>query len=261
MLTVKGVVLSQRTIGEQDRFIDILTAEYGVIEVLVKGAGKISSKTGSGSQLFAYSEFCLNDKKKGARILSSISPIQIFYGLRSSVSAVALASYFSQVIEFAVLPRAGTPEILRLMLNCLHFLAEGKIEEARLKAIFELRIAALLGFMPDVVMCRACGEYLPERLDFSVEDGYFVCHGCQSTEESLSHFVQMPAASLQAIRHIVLSDFEKIFAFRIGEHSCGPLYQFAEEFLGYHVDRKFPTLEFYRAVSGNQTQEANGQGS
>jgi recombinational DNA repair protein (RecF pathway) len=39
MLTVKGIVLMQRNVGEQDRFIDILTAEYGVIEVLVKGAG------------------------------------------------------------------------------------------------------------------------------------------------------------------------------------------------------------------------------
>ncbi len=250
MLTVKGVVLTQRMIGEQDRFIDILTAEYGVIEVLVKGAGKISSKTGSGTQLFAYSEFCLHDKKKGARMLSSVSPIQIFYGMRSSVTAVALASYFSQVITFAVLPRSGIPEILRLMLNCLHFLCQKDTDEAMLKAIFELRIAALLGFMPDVVMCRACGTYLPETLYFLIEDGYFVCKDCQSTEEALRPSVEMPAGTLQAIRHIVLSDLEKIFSFRLREHCRQPLFDFAEQFLGYHVDRQFQTLEFYRMIKG-----------
>ncbi len=250
MLTVKGVVLTQRMVGEQDRFIEILTAEYGVIEVLVKGAGKISSKTGSGTQLFAYSEFCLNDKKKGARMLGSVSPIQIFYGLRSSVTAVALASYFSQVITFAVLPRAGIPEILRLMLNCLHFLSQKEPDELMLKAIFELRIAALLGFLPDVVMCRECGKYLPETLYFSVEDGYFVCKDCRRPSDELRQFVEMPAGTLQAIRHVVLSDFEKIFSFRLKENCREPLFRFAEQFLQYHIDRRFKTLEFYKTLRG-----------
>ena len=250
MLTVKGVVLTQRMVGEQDRFIEILTAEYGVIEVLVKGAAKISSKTGSGTQLFAYSEFCLNDKKKGARMLSSVSPIQIFYGLRSSVTAVALASYFSQVITFAVLPRAGIPEILRLMLNCLHFLSQKAPDELMLKAIFELRIASLLGFMPDVVMCRTCGKYLPETLYFSVVDGYFVCKECLRPSDEMQQLVEMPAGTLQAIRHITLSDFGKIFSFRLKDNCREPLFRFAESFLQYHIDRRFKTLEFYRTLRG-----------
>lgn len=250
MLNVKGVVLTQKPVGEQDRFIDILTAEYGVIEVLVKGAAKISSKTGSATQLFAYSDFSLADKKNGrARILSSVSPIQIFYGLRSSVPAVSLASYFSQVICFSVLPRAGTPEILRLMLNCLHYLSEGSRDPAILKAVFELRMAALLGFMPDVIMCRECGTYLPAALVFSVEGGYFCCKDCRKPGSDFEHTVTMPAASLQAIRHIVLSDFERIFSFRLGENAQEPLYAFAEEFLRYHIDRDFPTLEFYKTIS------------
>ncbi|MBP0973953.1 MAG: DNA repair protein RecO [Oscillospiraceae bacterium] len=252
MLNVKGVVLSQTPVGEQDRFIDILTAEYGVIEVLVKGAAKITSKTGSATQLFAYSQFSLADKKHGrARILNSVSPIHIFYGLRSSVPAVALASYFSQIIGFSVLPRAGTPELLRLMLNSLHYLSEGTYPTAHIKAVFELRAASLLGFMPDVVMCRTCGTYLPAELSFSVEGGYFCCKDCRPAE-SMAHWIDMRAASLQAVRHIVLSDFEKIYAFRLGELAQEPLYAFAEAFLQYHIDRHFQTLDFYKVVSGGK---------
>ncbi|MCR5718199.1 MAG: DNA repair protein RecO, partial [Oscillospiraceae bacterium] len=241
------IVLMQRNVGEQDRFIDILTAEYGVIEVLVKGAGKINSKSGSGTQLFAYSEFCLADRKNGARVLNSVSPVQIFYGLRSSVTAVALASYFSQIISFAVLPRTGIPEILRLMLNCLHFLSEGSRSEAQLKAVFELRTASLLGFMPDVVMCRRCGTYLPESLYFRVRDGHFFCRTCKGSSNT-DGCIAMPAGSLQAIRHILLSDFEKIFSFRVSDTAAAPLYAFAEEFLRWHIDRDFPTLQFYKML-------------
>lgn len=255
MLNVKGVVLAQTPVGEQDRFIDILTAEYGVIEVLVKGAAKITSKTGSATQLFAYAQFSLADKKHGrARILNSVSPIHIFYGLRSSVPAVALASYFSQIITFSVLPRAGTPELLRLMLNSLHYLSEGTYEMPHIKAVFELRAASLLGFMPDVVMCRTCGAYLPAELSFSVEGGYFCCKDCRPAE-SMAHWIAMPAGSLQAVRHIVLSDFEKIYAFRLKDAAQEPLFAFAEAFLQYHIDRHFQTLDFYKTISGGMKNE------
>ena len=250
MLTVKGVVLMQKPCGEQDRFIDILTAECGMLEVLVKGAGKLNSKTGSATQLFAYSEFCLGDRKKGVRILNSVSPISVFYGLRRSVSAVALASYFSQCLQYAVMPRSEVPEILRLMLNCLHFLSEEKMEQAHLKAIFELRLAALLGFMPDVLMCKRCCANLPEEISFCVENGWFYCKECrpESTEE-MHTWIDMPTGTLSAIRFIVLSDFERIFFFRIGEEAKVLLYQFAELFLQYHIDRRFPALDYYKTLT------------
>jgi DNA repair protein RecO (recombination protein O) len=244
---VKGVVLAQRQLGEQDRFIDILTDNCGVLEVLVKGAGKINSKSGSGAQLFAYSDFCLRPLKNGYA-LSSVSPIRIFYKLRSSVSAVALASYFSQVILFSVLPQASTPEIQQLFLNCLYFLSEGTCPERTLKAVFELRMCALLGFMPDVVMCRGCGAYLPESLFFSVENGTFCCKECTSRENSPG--IEMTAGTLCAIRHIVLREPERIFSFRLSARCLPSLYAFAEQFLQYHIDSRFTALEYYNVITG-----------
>lgn len=247
MLTVKGVVLTQKPVGEQDRFIDILTDELGVLEVLVKGAGKINSKSGCAAQLFAYSAFCLRTGKNGY-ILDSASPVRIFYELRESVTAVALASYFSQVIRFSVLPQASSHEIQRLLLNCLHFLAQKKYPEIMLKSIFELRMAALLGFMPDVVMCRSCGTYLPQTLFFSIEEGNFCCSECREPSEIPVQGVEMTAAVLQAVRHIVLQDLERIFSFRLQEDCLETLSGFAEQFLQYHFDHRFSALDYYRAL-------------
>lgn len=247
LLTVKGVVLTQKPVGEQDKFIDILTDELGVLEVLVKGAGKINSKSGSATQLFAYSAFCLQPGKRGY-ILNSVAPIRIFYEIRSSITAVALASYFSQVVQFSVLPQASNHEIQRLLLNCLHFLAQKKYSEEVLKSIFELRMSALLGFMPDVLMCRECGEYLPERLHFSIEEGSFCCDACRSEADALSHSVEMTAGTLQAIRHIVLQDTERVFGFRLSDSCQQALSAFSEQFLQYHFDHRFSALDYYKAI-------------
>ena len=149
-MTIKGVVLSHKPWGEHDKFIDVLT-ETGIIEILVKGSAKITSKSGSATQLFAYAEFDISDKKtkKNFYILRTVVPIQIFYDLRNSISAVALASYFAQVILYSALPQTNTPEILRLLLNCLYYLSKPQenLDELLLKCIFELRIASLLGFL------------------------------------------------------------------------------------------------------------------
>lgn len=245
MLTTKGLVLLTRDSGEQDRFIDVLTAEYGVIEVLVRGGRKIGGKNSSAAQLFAYSQLSIDDRKK-LYVLDSASPIRIFYGLRESVSTLALVSYFGQVIEFAALPKAGTPELLRLTLNCFYMLSEKKAEERHIKPIFELRAASLLGFMPDVLMCRACGEYLPEELLFSVEDGYFCCKECAAPSDT--YRIAMPAGTLQAIRQIVLPDLERIFSFRVKGRAEEALYRFAEEFLCCHLKRHLPALDYYHTI-------------
>ncbi|MDE6729173.1 MAG: DNA repair protein RecO [Oscillospiraceae bacterium] len=241
MMTIKGIVLSQKVLGEQDKFIDVLT-ETGIVEILVKGSAKITSKNGSATQLFAYTEFDVTNSSRNQKNfchLRSALPIRIFYGLRQSVQSLALASYFAQVILYSALPQASTPEILRLFLNCLHYLSESENNPMQIKCIFELRIASLLGFRPDVLMCRKCGCYLPEKLYFQVENGCFYCESCETSG------ILMPAGTLQAIRHIVLQDFEKIFAFRIAPHCQESLVTFAEQFLQYHTDRHFPALEYY----------------
>lgn len=247
LLTVKGVVLAQRTVGEHSQYIDILTDEHGVLEVLVRGSGKLTSKSGSAAQLFAYSAFCLHQGRRGYT-LDSASPIRIFYDLRSSVTAVALASYFVQVIRYAVLPLSSSHEIQRLLLNCLHFLGQKKYPEEMLKCIFELRIASLLGFMPDVVMCRECGEYLPAELFFSIETGTFCCKECHTPKEEVTPSILMSGGVLQAIRHIVLSEMERLFSFRLQEESAEILSAFSEQFLLYHIDHTFSALQYYKAV-------------
>ena len=35
LITAMGVVISERNYGENDKFIDILTAEYGIVEICV----------------------------------------------------------------------------------------------------------------------------------------------------------------------------------------------------------------------------------
>lgn len=245
MIIIEGIVLKERPVGEQDKFIDILTKEKGVIELSVKGGRKINGKSASSTQLFAYSRFCYD--KRGDRLyLNSAEPIHIFYDLRSSLSGLYLASYFAEVLRYCISERTDSGNVMRLLLNTLHYLEKGTRSEQLLKSIFELRLMSEIGYMPDVIACRECGVFEPEELYFSVSDGGFCCSECFSGDAVDRHKMRLPV--LSAIRHIVLADFDRLFNFRLSEDSCDKLAAFSEAYIVTHLERSFKTLDFYRSL-------------
>lgn len=246
MTITEGIVLRERSVGEQDKFIDILTKEQGVIEISVKGAKKINGKSGSSTQLFAYSRFCINSRKDRF-YLNSAEPIHIFYGLRNSLSRLALASYFAEVVLYCIQERTDGEEILRLFLNTLHYLEKGLRSEEMLKCIFEFRLMSETGYMPDIIACRVCGCFEPEKVRFSISDGSFRCFECSSASDSGDEFIiELPV--LSAIRHIVLTDYNRMYNFRVSDKILSKLSAVSEAYIKSHLERGFSTLEFYHGV-------------
>lgn len=246
MIIQEGIVLRERLVGEHDKFIDVLTPDGGVIEITAKGAGKIGGKSRSSAQLFAYSRFCMN--KRGDRFyLNSAEPIHIFYGLRDSLGKIALASYFSEVLTYCVDENCGSEDVMRLVLNTLYYLESGKRNPEMLRAIFELRLMAEIGFMPDIVGCRMCGAYEPETVYFSEKSGCFYCADCFEGAVDRGYTkIRLPV--LSAVRHIVLADFNRLFNFRISDSSMLTLSAIAEKYLTEHLDRHFQTLNYYKEM-------------
>ena len=247
MITVEGIVLKERSVGEQDKFIDVLTKEHGVIEISVKGAKKINGKSGSSAQLFAYSRFCLN--QRGNKFyLNSAEPIHIFYGLRSSLTRLSLASYFSDVLRFCTTLDSNNGDILRLFLNTLYFLDKGLREEKMLKSIFELRLMSEIGFMPNILACRECGEYEPEEIFFCISNGSLFCENCFNGADD-DNYIKIKLPVLNSIRHIVLADFERLFNFRVSENTMQKLSAISETYIINHLERNFQTLDFYKTLN------------
>lgn len=244
MTTVKGIVLREKAVGENGKFIDILTAENGVIELTVKGARKINSSLLSSTQLFAYSDFCYSESGK-YRFLNSAEPIRIFYNLRNSLSKVSLACYFADVLRFCAEPQPDN-DILRLFLNTLHFLEKDLRDEKMLKAVFEFRLMAEIGFMPDVTICRGCGAFEPQELFFSISESCFYCKDCFRGNPDDWHMINISV--LSAMRHILLTDFDRLFNFRTSENTMNMLSRLSEKYLTAKLERNFRTLDFYKSV-------------
>ena len=59
MITLKGIVIREYPVGENDKFIHVLTKERGVIEISVRGGRKMISKNELSFLLILYSQYAL----------------------------------------------------------------------------------------------------------------------------------------------------------------------------------------------------------
>ena len=247
LLTTEGVVIREKQVGENDKFIDVLTKDYGVIEISVRGVRKIASKSAASTQLFAYSKFCI--QKRGERYyMNSCEPIHIFYELRLDVEKLSLASYFAEIIEFSVTSNEPAPDILRLLLNSLSFLTKEERNATQLKNIFELRILSEIGMMPDIVGCKICHVYSSEKMWFDINDGVLYCDKCLNAATP-HEVVAVTPSILHAIRYIVLTEFDRLWNFNITKSALKHLDTISENYLMAHLGRRFKTLDFYKSLS------------
>ncbi len=255
MLSMKGLVLHETQAGDKGRFIDMLTEELGVVTVFVRGSKKITGKSIAATQLFSYADFCI-EQRKDRYYYQNAKPIRIFYHLRENLRDLSLASYFAELIRITVPKDNQDNIILRLILNTLFYLTEGKRDAKMLKPLFELRFASEMGFMPDILMCKECMNYLPERLVFSASEGCFWCRSCydklnKNEGSDVYNDYYMSLAGLEMIRHITLVDLDRLFNFRAGDEVIDIVSRFSEAFICSHMSVKPRSLEFYHNIERN----------
>ena len=169
---------------------------------------------------------------------------EVFFELREDSVKTALAQYICELAYEFCEQDYESEEILRLFLNSLYFLKEGKKSPLFIKSVTELRLLSLSGYMPALVACDECGEYETERMSFCPHSGKLYCSSCVPPQYS----VGLSLSVVRAMRHIVFSDFDKIFSFSLSQKSESELSKVCDIYLLSHTSRKFKTLDFFKSL-------------
>jgi DNA repair protein RecO (recombination protein O) len=140
------------------------------------------------------------------------------------------------------------PELLSLLLNCLHALANMDIDELQVKAVFELRCACLAGYMPEMDGCWNCGNSAPETFDLS--NGRTECISCNIHN---SGGIRLPVSTgvLEAMRYICFCDSKRLFSFKVNTNTLKHLSDVTEGYLSTQLERGFSCLDFYKTLCVN----------
>ena len=237
-----GLIIKETNIGENDKLLVILTKEHGIIRAFADGVRRMKNKNSAATSLLCYSNFTLYQNKDTYKISDS-SPIELFFDLRYHLEELSLAQYFCEM-ALRLTPEEFEPtEILRLLLNSLHFLTNQSKPIDIVKAVTELKLISLAGFMPNLTGCAMCGEEGSFR--FSYSEGCLFCLECGT---DIKDTTVLNPTVLASMRHIIYSDFSKIYSFEIPEKDAEILSLITEKYVSVQSECRFKTLEFYKSV-------------
>lgn len=241
--TTEGLVIKEMNVGESDRLVTLFTRDYGIIRAFAAGAKNIKSKKGAATSLLTYSSFTILRKKDSFRIYEA-SPIALFFEFGSDIETLSLSQYFCELCLVFGEENSPNEELLRLVLNSLHFITKEKKDIYLIKAITELRISSICGYTPNLIACDKCGKFESDIMFFSLDEGSIICNECNESREGLA----VNRTVISAMRHIVYSDFKKLYSFSVPREDAKYLSQITQRYITHQTDYKFGTLDFFISI-------------
>ncbi len=240
-IVTDALVLKVSDVGESDRVLTLLSSDLGIIRAFANRAKKVSGRLNAGTQTFCYGSFSLYPRKDSYSI-DSVTPKEVFFGLRDDISKLALGQYFCSLALDLVPEGEPAPDSLRVILNSLSLLVSDRRTQPFLKSVTELKMLSLAGFAPNLVSCGICGDNPAGDVVFDADGGRFYCkkHGREGSELS--------AGALTAMRHVIANPVDKIYSFSLSERDEALLSAACETFALTHLSRNHKALEFYKTV-------------
>jgi DNA repair protein RecO (recombination protein O) len=249
------MVLSAMPFNDYDKRLVILTKENGKISAFAKGARKPNSALLACSQPFAFGEFSLFAGKSSYNILSA--EISNYFGeLRDNFEELCYGFYFCEFADYLTKENNDEKEILKLLYQSLRILSKKTIDPQLVKAIFELKIMALNGEMPQVFGCVKCQKNTagPNSLDeqlltgkyyFSAECGGILCDSCRGYDKSA---ISINTSTLYTMQYIISKEIEKLYTFKVTDEVLRELQRCVKRYLDRYIDHEFKSLEVFQVL-------------
>jgi DNA repair protein RecO (recombination protein O) len=241
------LILKRRDFGEADRLLTVLTPSHGRMDVIAKGARKLtSSKTGH-VELFTRTDMLIH-RGHDLSICVQAEVTAPFLPLREDLTRGAYANYCVELID-RLIPEGEieTKRLFVLMDETFSRLCLGS--DIRLVVrFFELRLLDLAGFRPELFECVIEHEPLmPEPQFFAYADGGVVCprHAMQA-----GSLVPLTIDSLKVLRHLQRSTWKQVANLRIAPALHEDVERIILGYITQLVERRLQSIDFIRRVRG-----------
>lgn len=238
----RGIIIKQSDYGEGHRMLSIFTEKDGIIKAVKYGAKSTKNRDSASSQFLCYGDFSLYKGRGDVATINSVTAIDSFFPLLSDIEKLSLCVYMSDLTYSILGPNNPDERLLRAFLNCVYALAYRDEECKKVKAVYELRLMSIGGYMPRLDIC-SCGKG-GTICGFDAEGGTVVCTECKK-----SGTLPLHGGTYRAMHHICTCEEKKLLAFTGNDVLISELGTISEKYALTHLEKNFPSLDYYKAVA------------
>ncbi len=244
-LKVSGIVLKVNKSGDSDRYCTILTDTHGVINAFANCAHNLKNKNSTATAQVGYGSYELF-RRRDHYIIDESQYEELYTGLREDIFRLSVGQYLCQLAMELVPAGQPSEDYLWLMRAALWYLSENSRPPLLVKAVSEMRLLSLAGYMPDLVMCRKCGVYENDLMYFIPATSEISCGKCGL--RAGEHAVRLSRGAMTALRHSIYADIKKLFAFSLNDESMKQFSEAADAFTTSRIEKSLTALEFLKTM-------------
>ncbi|HLT48448.1 MAG TPA: DNA repair protein RecO [Rubricoccaceae bacterium] len=253
-----AVVLRAFDYGETSRIVTLLTRRHGVLSALARGARRPKSRFGAALQPMAYVQVVYYHKEgRGLQTLKEAAYVARFGHLGADLEKTTVGLRMVELARALLHEHDPNAPVLGLLAHTLAWVdaarSDGAPRAANALPWFQLRLATLLGFAPDVR--RGDVEALGDAGVLLLDTGAVVPAGAPA---GLAGHAALRAsrAALRAFAVFALADLDTAGRLRLDGPTRTEVEAAVDAYLRYHTEDAFP--ERVRRVAD---QMAGGAGT
>lgn len=244
LLKTKGIVIGVANSADHDKVLTVLTPDLGKISVFCKGAKKQKNALLNATEYLAFSELILYKSANDHYSINSAEVIEVFYNLRVDIEKLNYATTITKIIYDVTQENEPAVQVIQLFLNTLYVLAETEKNKDLVLSIFEIRLLALIGFLPNVARCTNCGTPMLEEMNdfyFSIKEDGVKCEVCQRLDKSSIH---LSKTTFSALIYILSCDSKKLYSFEIPLEAIEELKLLARIYTTQKLDKEYSVMKY-----------------
>jgi DNA repair protein RecO (recombination protein O) len=212
----RAVVLRTLDYGESDRIVTFISADFGKLKGIAKGARRSKRRFANALELLSLSEILFSRGGRGGLFLiEGADVISHHPGIREDLEKTLIATYLAELVEGFSAEGKKNVELFRLLGDFLAYL-DREAPRAGIERFFEMRLLRLTGYDLHIGSCLACGKELEEISEpaFIPAEGGIRCRICLRNATAalsvapgtLKTLITGSRMDLQMIPRLVVSD-------------------------------------------------------
>jgi len=244
-LKVKGFVIREVPVGESDRIINILTAEYGLISASARGARRTRSPLLLSTQVFSLSDFELF-VNKGHYTVNSAELNEAFLPLHQDLDKLVCAAHLAEVLLDSTRDDIAQPELYRLWAYSLQAL-QSRPDPLLTVHMAQVRLLMVIGYAPCVDTCVVCGDKTDQMLRFSIRSCGSVCTKPDCLQKA-GDARQLAPGTMECLRHALNAPLSKLFSVQLSLAARRDFLWLADSYLTHQMEKEYQRLKLLEGL-------------
>jgi DNA repair protein RecO (recombination protein O) len=243
-----ALILKRRDFGEADRLLTILTPHHGKLDVIAKGARKLTSQKMGHVELFTRADILIHTGRELA-VATQAEMTAPYEALRLDLTRGAYAAYCAELLDKFTSEGEAEVETTRLyhLFDATLLRLSDDPDPRPAARYFEMHLLDLVGFRPELSQCVVGYEpIVPQDQVFNFVEGGIICP--QHAPSRAATSVPIPMHTLKLLRHLQRSPYDRVRDLAIPPALLDDAERVMHGYLTHLLERRLQSVDFLRKL-------------